>query len=220
MMTGWPRVLLTTVTCAEAGGRTRVRRPKAERRNRWQGRGRRPILVGMKDEQQSGPDATGDGGPYEDALLRRILNGTRTVACVGVSTNPIRPSYFVARYLGLRGIRVLPVNPAYAGQTLFGEVVCASLSDIPGDVRVDMVDIFRRSDQVPPVVDEAIAVLAPRGLATIWMQIGVINHEAAARARAAGLTGGLNRCPKIEYPRLCGELSMGGFNSGRLSSKL
>jgi predicted CoA-binding protein len=155
-----------------------------------------------------------------DALLRSIFATVRTVAAVGVSTNPVRPSFYVARYLALKGFRVLPVNPAYPGESLFGEPIRASLSDIPDDTRVDMVDIFRRSDQVLPVVEEAIRVLAPRGLKVVWMQIGVINPEAAALAESAGLTVIMDRCPKIEYQRLHGELRMGGFNTGRISAKL
>ncbi len=155
---------------------------------------------------------------YSDEFLRDILKRTKVIASVGVSTNPVRPSYFVARYLGLKGFRVIPVNPGHAGERLFGEEIVASLSDIPRDAHVDMVDIFRRSEAVPGIVDEALAELPD--LRTIWMQIGVEHPEAAARAEAAGLTVIQNRCPKIEYQRLFGELRMGGFNTGVISSKL
>lgn len=156
-----------------------------------------------------------------DAELRAILAEVRTIACVGVSKNPVRPSYFVARYLNLRGYRILPVNPAIAGETLFGEVVVGRLADLPRPAGpIDMVDVFRRSDQAGAVVDEALAELLPRGLKVIWMQIGVIDKMAAARARAAGVIVVMDRCPKIEYQRLNGELRMGGFNTGRISSKL
>lgn len=154
----------------------------------------------------------------DDAELKAILTSTRVIACVGVSPNPVRPSHYVARYLRLRGYRVIPVNPGHAGETLFGEEVRARLADIPPDIPVDMVDIFRRSEHVPPIVEEAIAHLPH--LRTIWMQIGVENAEAAARARAHGLRVVQNRCPKIEYQRLFGELRMGGFNTGIISSKL
>ncbi len=155
--------------------------------------------------------------PYcTDELLRSVLKSVRTVAVVGVSTNPVRPSYYVARYLGLKGFDVIPVNPVAAGETLFGRKVLAGLSEI--DVPVDMVDIFRRSEHVPEIVDEALEVLP--GLKVIWMQIGVEHAEAAARAEAAGLTVIQNRCPKIEYQRLFGELRMGGFATGVISSKL
>lgn len=154
-------------------------------------------------------------GP-DDAALRRILTSARCIAVVGVSGNPVRPSYFVARYLGLRGFRVIPVNPGLAGQTLFGETVRASVEDCPPEV--DMVDIFRRPDQVPPIVAAAIAHL-PK-LRTVWLQIGVISDEARALAEGRGLNFVQNRCPKIEYQRLFGELRMGGFNTGIISSRL
>lgn len=153
-----------------------------------------------------------------DAALREILQATKVVAVVGVSANPVRPSYFVARYLGLRGFRVIPVNPGLAGQELFGESVYARLSDIPASVAVDMVDVFRASEHVPPLVDDAMAHLP--ALRTIWMQIGVQHETAAQKARAAGLSVVENRCPKIEYQRLFGELRMGGFATGIVSSRL
>ncbi|WP_306046746.1 CoA-binding protein [Nioella sp. MMSF_3534] len=151
-----------------------------------------------------------------DDLLRRILRSTKTIACVGVSPNPVRPSHYVGRYLKLKGFRVIPVNPGHAGRTLFGATVVASLSEIEGSV--DMVDIFRRSESVPPIVDEALDRFP--GLKTIWMQIGVQHAEAAAKAEARGVQVIQNRCPKIEYQRLFGELRMGGFNTGIISSKL
>lgn len=158
---------------------------------------------------------------HTDDELRAIFRRTRTIACVGVSTDVIRPSHYVARYLSLKGFRVIPVNPAYAGGSLFGEAIYPDLASLPAGLgQIHMVDIFRRSDQVGPVVDGALAHLLDRGLRTIWMQIGVINAEAAARAEAAGLTVVMNRCPKIEYQRLCGELRMGGFNTGIVSSRL
>ncbi|MEO0668691.1 MAG: CoA-binding protein [Pseudomonadota bacterium] len=153
---------------------------------------------------------------YSDAHLRDILTRTRSIAVVGVSTNPVRPSYFVARYLDLKGFEVHPVNPVYAGQTLLGREIVAGLGDITASV--DMVDIFRRSDAVPDIVDEALEVLP--GLKTIWMQIGVEHAAAAAKAEAAGITVIQDRCPKIEYQRLFGELRMGGFATGVISSKL
>lgn len=153
---------------------------------------------------------------YSDALLKQILTRTKTIAVVGVSMNPVRPSYYVARYLTLKGYSVFPVNPGHAGKTLFGQTVAASLSEIGQPV--DMVDIFRRSEAVPPIVDEALEVFPD--LQTIWMQIGVENPEAAAKAEARGVTVIQNRCPKIEYQRLFGELRMGGFATGVISSKL
>lgn len=155
---------------------------------------------------------------YSDSHLKQILQTTRCIACVGVSPNPVRPSYYVARYLSLKGYRVIPVNPGQAGKVQFGETVHADLSEIPADIPVDMVDIFRRSEHVPPIVDAALAHLPQ--LRTIWMQIGVEHAEAAAKAEAGGVTVIQNRCPKIEYQRLFGELRMGGFNTGVISSKL
>ncbi|MDE4176164.1 CoA-binding protein [Phaeobacter sp. PT47_59] len=153
---------------------------------------------------------------YSDDHLRKILKRTRTVAVVGVSTNPVRPSYYVARYLSLKGYRVIPVNPGHAGKRLFGETVRASLSEI--DVPVDMVDIFRKSEAVPAIVEEALDLFPD--LQTIWMQIGVQHAEAAAQAEVRGVDVIQNRCPKIEYQRLFGELRMGGFATGIISSKL
>lgn len=157
---------------------------------------------------------------HTDAELRAILARTRTIAAVGVSLNEVRPSFYVARYLKRRGYDVIPVNPRYAGAVAFGETVVESLAAIPAERgEIHMVDVFRRSDQAGAVVDEAIETLLPRGLSTVWLQIGVIDEAAAARAEAAGLTVVMNRCPKIEYQRLNGELSWGGFNTGVVSSR-
>ena len=153
---------------------------------------------------------------YSDIFLRDILRRTKVIALVGVSANPVRASNFVARYLSLRDFHVVPVNPAYAGQTLFGQTVRAHLSEI--DEPVDMVDIFRRSEAVPEIVDDAMR-LFPR-LRTIWMQFGVQHPQTAAIAEACGYDVVQNRCPKIEYQRLFGELRRGGFNTGIISSKL
>ena len=154
-----------------------------------------------------------------DAFLKKILGETKTIACVGVSLNPVRPSYFVARYLHLRGYRIIPVNPSYAGNDFYGESVRDSLQSIPEPDRVDMVDIFRRPEHVPELVSEAISVLRP-GLSTIWMQIGVVHERAASEAAAHGIQVVQDRCPKIEHQRLFGELRKFGFNTGIISSKL
>lgn len=153
---------------------------------------------------------------YSDDLLKSILTLPKRIAVVGVSTNPVRPSYFVARYLTLKGFDVVPVNPTAAGEVLFGKTVVAALSDI--EDHVDMVDVFRRSEVVPPIVEEALYAFP--ALETIWMQIGVEHPGAAAMAEARGVTVIQNRCPKIEYQRLFGELRMGGFATGIISSKL
>lgn len=158
---------------------------------------------------------------YSQAHLRHVLRRTKRIAAVGVSTNPVRPSAYVTRYLRAKGFEIIPVNPVYAGERLLGETVLAGLGDIPRERDpIDMVEIFRRSDQAGAVVDEALEVLLPRGLRTIWMQIGVIDHAACRRAEARGVTVIMNHCPKIEYQRLFGELRIGGFNTGVISSKL
>ncbi len=153
---------------------------------------------------------------YSDAFLKKVLQRTKVIAVVGVSMNPVRPSYYVARYLSLKGYTVIPVNPGHAGKELFGQSVRASLSEISEPV--DMVDIFRRSESVPPIVDEALAAFP--NLRTIWMQIGVEHTDAAAAAQARKVDVVMNRCPKIEFQRLFGELRMGGFATGVISSKL
>lgn len=153
-----------------------------------------------------------------DELLRKILNESKTFACVGLSMNPIRPSYFVARYLSLKGFKVIPVNPGHAGETLFGQEIRADLASIPKNITVDVLDIFRRSEHVLPIVKDALEHLPE--LKTVWMQIGVENAEAAELAAERGIQVIQNRCPKIEYQRLFGELRMGGFNTGIISSKL
>ena len=153
---------------------------------------------------------------YSDVFLRNLLNDVKTVAVVGISSNPVRPSYFVARYLGLKGYRVTPINPGLAGQELFGEVVYPDLASVPDEV--NMVDIFRRSEAVPSIVEEALEKWP--NLKAVWMQIGVESAEGRAMAEARGLRVVENRCPKIEYQRLFGELRMGGFNTGIISSKL
>ncbi|MFD2262426.1 CoA-binding protein [Lacibacterium aquatile] len=150
---------------------------------------------------------------YSASYLRSILTSVKTIAMVGASTNWNRPSFFVMKYLQLKGYRVIPVNPGAEGQDLLGEKVYAKLSDIP--VPVDMVDMFRKSEAADGVVEDAIKI----GAKVVWMQLGVRNDEAAAKAEAAGIKVVMNRCPKIEYSRHCGELGMSGINTGVISSK-
>lgn len=152
---------------------------------------------------------------YDDAHVRAILDNVHTVAMVGASANVIRPSYFVLKYLLEKGYRVIPVNPGLAGKEILGQSVHASLSDIPEPV--DMIDIFRNAEAAGGIVDEALGLAMPPKV--IWMQLGVRNDEAAARAEAAGLQVIMNRCPKIEYGRLSGEIGWVGVNSRTLSSK-
>jgi predicted CoA-binding protein len=154
---------------------------------------------------------------YEDRYVRDILSGTRTIAMVGASGDWKRPSYFAMKYLQKKGYRVIPVNPTRAGDEILGETVYASLADIPD--RFEMVDIFRSSEAAAGIVDEAIACMAEKGIKYIWMQLGIRNDAAAARAEAAGLSVIMNRCPKIEYGRLSGELGWGGINTGIITSK-
>ena len=147
---------------------------------------------------------------YPDELIRNILRSTKTIAMVGASGNEMRPSYFAMKYLLDKGFLIRPVNPSLAGRQILGQTVYASLHDVPEPI--DMVDIFRSSDAAPGIVKEALAEKDRLGLKTIWMQLGVINEAAAALAREAGLTVIMDRCPKIEYGRMSGEISWMGVN--------
>ena len=152
---------------------------------------------------------------YADSYIRAILDGVKSIAIVGASPKDVRPSFFVARYLIEKGYRVFPVNAGHGGEEILGQTVYASLADIPEPL--DMVEVFRGSEHAPRIVEEALA-LDPRPK-VIWMQLGVRNDEAAAMAEAAGLQVVMNRCPKIEYGRLSGEIGWAGVNSRVLSSK-
>lgn len=135
----------------------------------------------------------------DDEDIARIVRDVKVIAVVGLSANEARPSWGVARYLQANGFRVIPVNPGHAGGKILGETVYASLSEIPKSAQVQMVDIFRKSDAVGPIVDEALAALPD--LKSIWLQLGIRNDAAAARAEARGITVIQDRCPKIEFPR-------------------
>jgi len=150
---------------------------------------------------------------YSDDYIRAILQDSKTIAMVGASARTSRPSYFVLKYLLQKGFNVIPVNPREAGTEILGQETYANLADVP--VGVDMVDIFRNSQAADAITDEAIAINAK----IIWMQLSVRNDEAAHRAQAAGLKVVMNRCPKIEYGRLSGEINWMGVNSRTLSSK-
>jgi uncharacterized protein len=150
---------------------------------------------------------------YSDAYIRDILTRNHTIAMVGASANTSRPSYFAMKYLKEKGFRIIPVNPGQEGQTILGEKVYGSLAAIPD--KVDIVDIFRNSEAALGITREAIAI----GASVVWMQLGVRNEEAARLAEDAGIEVVMNRCPKIEYGRLSGELNWAGVNSRMLSSK-
>jgi hypothetical protein len=143
--------------------------------------------------------------------LRRILKETRVIAVVGLSADWYRPSYFAAKYMQEHGYRVIPVNPKY--DSILGEKCYKSLRDIPEPV--DMVDVFRKTQDVPPIADEAISI----GAKVLWQQLGVKNEAAAAKARTAGLEAVLDRCVKIEHGRLFGGLNWVGVNTGVVSAK-
>jgi predicted CoA-binding protein len=143
--------------------------------------------------------------------LRRILKENHTIAVVGLSAQWYRPSFFAAKYLQEHGYRVIPVNPAYP--EILGEKSYASLLDVPE--RIDVVDVFRKADEVPAITEEAIAIRAK----VLWMQLGIVNEAAAGRAREAGLEVVMNRCMKIEHARLFGGLGFVGVYTGVISSK-
>jgi len=152
---------------------------------------------------------------YDNTYIADILNTVKTVAMVGASPNDVRPSYFVLKYLLAKGFSVYPINPGHAGKEILGRTVYASLADLPQPV--DMVDIFRASSAVPGIVDQVLKLdPLPK---VLWMQLGVRHDEAATRAEAAGIRVVMNRCPKIEYGKLSGEIGWTGVNSGVLSSK-
>jgi hypothetical protein len=155
-----------------------------------------------------------DHDSYPDDYIRDILGDVKTIAMVGASANRVRPSYFAMKYLLAKGYRVVPVNPGQTGKQILGQTVYARLADIP--FAVDMVDVFRASDAVPGVVEEALALTPPPRV--IWMQLGVRHDAAAKRAEEAGLKVVMNRCAKIEYGRLSGEIGWAGVNTGQLRS--
>jgi uncharacterized protein len=152
---------------------------------------------------------------YPDDYIRGILNGVKIIAMVGASPSEVRPSYFAFKYLVQRGYDMIPVNPGHVGKSLLGRPFVASLTEI--NRPIDMVDIFRSSAHIMPVVDEALT-LSPLPK-VIWMQLGARDDVAAAKVEAAGLKVVMNRCPKIEYGRLSSEISWMGVNSRTISAK-
>lgn len=154
---------------------------------------------------------------YPDRMIRRVLEQTSTIAMVGASANWVRPSNFAMKYLQQKKYRVIPVNPVISGTEIHGETCYAELAEVPAPF--EMVDIFRRSEDAGKIVDEAINLKNGKGIKIIWMQLGIFDCAAAARAEAAGLTVIMDRCPKIEFGRLNYELSWSGINTGVISSK-
>jgi hypothetical protein len=152
---------------------------------------------------------------YSDDYVRSILNSVKVIAMVGASPVDVRPSYFAFKYLVQRGYDMIPVNPGHVGKSLLGRPFVASLKDI--DRPIDMIDIFRSSAHIMPVVDEALTLAPPPKV--IWMQLGARDDAAAAKAEAAGMKVVMNRCPKIEYGRLSSEISWMGVNSRTISAK-
>ncbi len=150
---------------------------------------------------------------YSNDYIRGTLNSVRSFAMVGASANTVRPSYFVLKYLLDKGYVVVPVNPGSAGSEILGQKVYASLHDMPEPV--DVVEIFRNSEAALGITKDAIEI----GAKVVWMQLSVRNDEAARLAEEAGLTVVMNRCPKIEYARLSGEIGWAGVNSRQISSK-
>lgn len=149
---------------------------------------------------------------YSDDYIREILHTNRSFAIVGASANTVRPSYFVLKYLLDKAFEIIPVNPGLSGTDLLGQKVYGALKDIPSPV--DIVDIFRSSEAALEITKEAIGI----GAKVVWMQLGVRNDDAAKLAEAAGLKVVMNRCPKIEYARLSGEIGWAGINSRTISS--
>lgn len=154
---------------------------------------------------------------YDDDYIAGVLGDVTSMALVGASANTSRPSYFVLKYMLAKGYKVVPVNPGLAGQDLLGQKVVASLADLDGPV--DMVDIFRSSDAALEITREAIRLKDRLGIKVVWMQLTVFNQQAADEAETAGLRVVMNRCPKIEYGRLSGEIGWAGVNKGVLSSR-
>src|SRR5215510_5099483 len=154
---------------------------------------------------------------YSDAQIARILRSVKTIAMVGASPNEVRPSYFAMKYLTEKGFKVIPVNPSAVGQEILGQKAYTSVSELPAPV--DMVDIFRNPEAAGPITDEVIANKDRLGVKVLWMQLGVINEDAAKRAEAAGLTVIMNRCPKIEYGRLSGEIGWYGVNRRTIDNR-
>jgi uncharacterized protein len=161
-------------------------------------------------EQRPLPTLRATSGAWERL---RILTENRTIAMVGLSADPMRPSHFAAIYMQSEGYDIIPVNPRYVGETILGQTVYGSLEEIPR--RVDIVDVFRRPSEAPAIARSAVDI----GAKVLWMQLGVVNDEAAAMAREAGLEVVMDRCVKIEHARFFGGLNLVGMNTGVITSR-
>lgn len=152
---------------------------------------------------------------YSDAHMRGVLTSVKSIAIIGASANEVRPSFFVAKYLASKRYQIFPINPGRAGSTIAGAMAYASLTELPAPV--DMVDIFRRADAVPAIAEEILAMeVLPK---VVWMQLAIRDDASAEKLEKAGITVIQDRCPKIEYARLCGEIGWMGFNRRTISSK-
>ncbi len=158
-----------------------------------------------------------DHNTYSDTYIAGILGDARVIAMVGASAVTNRPSYFAMKYLLGKGYTVIPINPTLTGKEILGQKVYGTLAELDGPV--DIVDIFRNSEAALEVVRDAVRLKDKLGIKVIWMQLGVRNDVAAAEAEAAGMQVVMNRCPKIEYGRLSGEIGWSGVNAGMISSK-
>ena len=154
---------------------------------------------------------------YTDDYIKSILRSTKAIAMVGASGNEMRPSYFAMKYLLAKGFVIHPVNPGMAGKEILGQKVYATLRDVPAPV--DMVDIFRTADVAPEIVREALAEKDRLGIKTIWMQLGVVSEEAAKLAADAGLNVVMDRCPKIEWGRMSGEIGWLGISRNVIDNR-
>ncbi len=152
---------------------------------------------------------------YSDEMMRSVLKSVKSIAIIGASGNTIRPSYFVAKYMAAKGYKLFPINPGHAGKEIADAMTYESLASLPGPV--DMVDIFRRKETLPGIVTEIMQM--PELPKVVWLQLGIRDDSIASALEMAGITVIQNRCPKIEYARLCGEIAWTGFNRRTISSK-
>ncbi len=152
---------------------------------------------------------------YSDEMMRSVLKSVKSIAIIGASGNTIRPSYFVAKYMAAKGYKLFPINPGHAGKEIADAMTYESLASLPSPV--DMVDIFRRKEALPGIVTEIMQM--PELPKVVWLQLGIRDDSIASALEMAGITVIQNRCPKIEYARLCGEIAWTGFNRRTISSK-